>query len=145
MIMDNAPDGIVYFSFGSVLKLTQLPKDQFEMIIRQLGKIKQKVLFKWDSDDKIDFPPNIIIRKWFPQADVLGHPNCVLFITHGGIHSTEEAIYFGVPMLAISVFGDQLHNSLVMQNRGAAIRIKYSEFSENAFEMALYKTLNDKS
>ncbi|XP_025419478.1 UDP-glucuronosyltransferase 2C1-like isoform X2 [Sipha flava] len=144
-IMDNAPDGIVYFSFGSVIKLSQLPKDQFEMIIRQLGKIKQKVLFKWDSDDKIDFPSNIIIRKWFPQSDILGHPNCVLFITHGGIHSTEEAIYYGVPMLAISVFGDQLHNSLVMQNRGAAIRIKYSEFSEDAFEMALYKTLHDKS
>jgi glucuronosyltransferase len=143
--MDNAPDGIVYFSFGSVIKLSQLPKDQFEMIIRQLGKIKQKVLFKWDSDDKIDFPSNIIIRKWFPQSDILGHPNCVLFITHGGIHSTEEAIYYGVPMLAISVFGDQLHNSLVMQNRGAAIRIKYSEFSEDAFEMALYKTLHDKS
>lgn len=143
--MDNAPDGIVYLSFGSVIKLTLLPKDEFEMIIRQLGKIKQKVLFKWDSEDEIDFPPNIITRKWFPQADVLGHPNCVLFITHGGIHSTEEAIYYGVPMLAISVFGDQLHNSLVMQNRGAAIRIKYSEFSEDAFEMALYKTLNDKS
>jgi len=48
-------------------------------------------------------------------------------------------------MLAISVFGDQLHNSLVMQNRGAAIRIKYSEFTENEFEIALYKMLNDKS
>lgn len=143
--MDNAPDGIVYFSFGSVIKLSQLPKDQFEIIIKQLGKIKQKVLFKWDSDEKIDFPSNIIIRKWFPQFDILGHPNCVLFITHGGIHSTEEAIYFGVPMLAISVFGDQLHNSLVMQERGAAIRIKYSEFSEDVFEMALYKTLHDKS
>ncbi|XP_060872471.1 UDP-glycosyltransferase UGT5-like [Metopolophium dirhodum] len=144
-IMNNAPEGVVFFSFGSILKPTQLPKNEFDIFIRQLSKIKQKVLFKWESDTKIDFPPNIIVRKWFPQADILGHPNCVLFITHGGIQSTEEAIYFGVPMLAISVFGDQLHNSLVMQNRGAAIRLKYSEFTENEFEIALHKMLNDKS
>lgn len=143
--MNNAPEGVVFFSFGSVLKLTQLPKNEFDIFIKLLGTIKQKVLFKWDSDTITDFPPNIIVRKWFPQADVLGHPNCVLFITHGGIHSTEEAIYFGVPMLAISVFGDQLHNSLVMQNRGAAIRIKYSELSEDVLEKALHKMLNDKS
>lgn len=143
--MNNAPEGVVFFSFGSVLKLTQLPKNEFDIFIKLLGTIKQKVLFKWDSDTITDFPPNIIVRKWFPQADVLGHHNCVLFITHGGIHSTEEAIYFGVPMLAISVFGDQLHNSLVMQNRGAAIRIKYSELSEDVLEKALHKMLNDKS
>lgn len=144
--MNNAPDGIVYLSFGSVINLSQLPKNELGILIKQLGKIKQTILFKWDSDDdEIDFPSNIIVRKWFPQADILGHPKCVLFITHGGIHSTEEAVYFGVPMLTISVFGDQLHNSLVMQNRGSAIRIKYSDFTEHAFEEALSKILNDKS
>lgn len=143
--MNNAPDGVVYLSFGSVIKLTLLPKDELEMLARTLGKIKQKVLVKWDSDDEVEFPSNVITRKWFPQADILGHPNCVLFITHGGVHSTEEAIYFGVPMLAISVFGDQLHNSLIMQNRGAAIRITYPELTENTFETALNRILNDKS
>lgn len=143
--MANASDGVVYFSFGSVIKLTQLPKTELDVIIIELGKIKQKVLLKWESDGEIEFPPNIIVRKWFPQADILGHPNCVLFITHGGIHSTEEAIYFGVPMLAISVFGDQLHNSLIMQNRGAGIRIRYAEFTEDIFKVALHKILNDNS
>lgn len=142
--MDNAPDGVVYFSFGSVIKLQHLPKNELEIILRQLGKLKQKVLFKWESDEKINVPSNIIIRKWFPQADILGNPKCVLFITHGGIHSTGEAVYFGVPMLAIAVFGDQLHNSLVMQNRGAAIRIKYAEFTEEVFEVALHRIINDK-
>lgn len=143
--MDNAPDGVVYFSFGSVVKLSLLPKDELKMFVRQLGKIKQKVLWKWDTDDKIDFPPNIIPRKWFPQADILGHPNCVLFITHGGIHSTEESIYFKVPMLAVSLFGDQMYNSLLMENRGAAIRIKYAQLTEDLFEKSLHRILNDKS
>lgn len=143
--MDSALDGIVYFSFGSVIKPSHLPKDDLDIFIRQLGNIKQTVLFKWESEHDIDFPPNIIVRKWFPQADILGHSKCVLFITHGGIHSTEEAIYFGVPMLTVSVFGDQLHNSLVMQDRGAALRIRYSEFTEHVFEIALHRILNEKS
>lgn len=143
--MDNAPDGVVYFSFGSVVKAIDLPSNQVEMFLRRLGQIKQKVLWKWESDNLPELPPNVVVNKWFPQVDILGHPNCVLFITHGGIHSTEEAVYYGVPMLAISVFGDQLYNSLMMQTRGAAIRLKYSELTENLFVENLHKMLNDKS
>lgn len=143
--MDNAPDGVVYFSFGSVVKATHLPKHQVEMFLRQLGQIKQHVLWKWESDDLPELPPNVMVRKWFPQVDILGHPNCVLFITHGGIHSTEEAVYYGVPMLAVSIFGDQLYNSIMMQSRGAAVRLKYTDLTESLFVDCLHKMLNDTS
>lgn len=143
--MDDATDGVVYFSFGSVVKATFLPKDEVEMFLRNLGQLKQKVLWKWESDDLPELPPNVIVSKWFPQVDILGHPNCVLFITHGGIHSTEEAVYYGVPMLAISIFGDQLYNSIMMETRGAAIRLKYTELTEQKFSNSLNKILNDKS
>ncbi|XP_008186378.1 UDP-glucuronosyltransferase 2C1 [Acyrthosiphon pisum] len=142
-LMDNSPDGVVYFSFGSVVKGSHLPKHQVEMFLRQLGQIKQKVLWKWESDDLPELPPNVVVNKWFPQVDILGHPNCVLFITHGGIHSIEEAVYYGVPMLAISIFGDQLYNSIMMESRGAAIRLKYSELNENRFSDNLHDMLSN--
>lgn len=141
--MDNAPNGVVYFSFGSVIKAMHLPSDQVEMFLRCLGQIKQKVLWKWESDNLPKLPPNVIVKKWFPQVDILGHPNCKLFITHGGIHSTEEAVYYGVPMLAISVFGDQLYNSIMLQSRGAGIQIKYTELTEHLFKNALESMLNN--
>lgn len=141
--MDNAPHGVVYFSFGSVVKASNLPKYQVEMFMRQLGQIKQKVLWKWELDDLPELPPNVVVSKWFPQVDILGHPNCVLFITHGGIHSTEEAVYYGVPMLAISVFGDQLYNSIMLQSRGVAIRLKYTELTERLFIDSLHRMLNN--
>lgn len=143
--MDSSPDGVVYFSFGSVVKSSHLPMHQVEMFLRQLGQIKQKVLWKWESDDLPELPPNVVVSKWFPQVDILGHPNCVLFITHGGIHSTEEAVYYGVPMLAISIFGDQLYNSIMMESRGAAIRLKYTELTENRFGDILYDMLYNTS
>lgn len=143
--MDKAIEGVIYFSFGSVVKGTHLPKNDVKIFLRQLGQLKQKVLWKWESDDLPELPPNVIVKKWFPQVDILGHPNCVLFITHGGIQSTVEAVYYGVPMLAIAVFGDQLYNSIMMQSRGAAIRLKYIDFTEQQFGDALHKILKDNS
>ncbi|XP_030246713.1 UDP-glucuronosyltransferase 2B13-like, partial [Drosophila navojoa] len=43
----------------------------------------------------------------FPQPDILAHPNVKLFITHGGLLSTIESIYFGKPVLGLPVFYDQ--------------------------------------
>lgn len=143
--MDKVSNGVIYFSFGSVVKATHLPKYHIFMFLRQLSKLKQKVLWKWESDDLPVLPSNVIVSKWFPQVDILGHPNCKLFISHGGIHSTEEAIYYGVPMLAIAIFGDQLYNSIMMESRGAAIRLKYTDLTEDNFADSLEMILFNES
>lgn len=49
------------------------------------------MLWKWE-DDLPDKPSNIRIEKWLPQNDILGHPNVKLFITHGGLLSTQVNI-----------------------------------------------------
>lgn len=38
------------------------------------------------------------------------HPNCILFITHGGLLSAIETIHYGVPIIGIPVYGDQFMN-----------------------------------
>lgn len=47
------------------------------------------------------------------QAIVTGHENTKLFITHGGLLSTHEAIYNSVPMLGIPVMIDQFLVSIL--------------------------------
>ncbi|XP_025408888.1 UDP-glucuronosyltransferase 1-1-like, partial [Sipha flava] len=142
-IMDDSDRGVVYFSLGSVVKSSKMPNETVALLLSELSKIEQTVLWKWEAEQIPQLPKNVIVRKWFPQNDILGHPNCKLFITHGGVHSTIESIYHGVPMLAIPVFGDQLGNSLRAQYRGLAIQVPYFDLTHMAFGSALYKLLND--
>jgi UDP:flavonoid glycosyltransferase YjiC (YdhE family) len=45
-------------------------------------------------------PKNVIIRKRMPQIFVLSQADCS--INHGGIHTINECIHFGVPVLVYS-------------------------------------------
>lgn len=87
-----------------------------EAFLHSLGKLKQRVLWKWENDTIPNQPPNVFIRKWMPQRDILceiirfffvcalhdihvtlffssclGHPNVRVFMTHGGLLGSSEA------------------------------------------------------
>jgi MGT family glycosyltransferase len=52
-----------------------------------------------------DIPNNFIVMPKVPQLEILKRSS--VFISHGGMNSTGEALYFGVPMLVIPFRGDQ--------------------------------------
>ncbi|KRT83008.1 Glycosyltransferase, partial [Oryctes borbonicus] len=85
----------------------------------------------------------VIIRKWFPQSDLLAHPNIKLFITHGGQLSTIESLYRGVPIIGIPVLGDQKLNMANAANRGYGVLIDFPDLSEETLTKALEEALNN--
>lgn len=70
--LDAAEEGVVYFSMGSSLKSADMPIEKRNVILKVLSKIKQKVLWKFESGDIPDLPVNVRIQKWLPQQDILG-------------------------------------------------------------------------
>ncbi|MCV5706991.1 UDP-glucosyltransferase, partial [Escherichia coli] len=58
-----------------------------------------------DTNQLKNVPPNFKVYNYVPQLEVLKQAN--LFITHGGMNSSSESLYFGVPMIVIPVMGDQ--------------------------------------
>nr|QIK00363.1 UDP-glycosyltransferase [Xylotrechus quadripes] len=145
--LDNAKEGVVYFSLGSNLRSKDLPPEKRDMFLKALGKLKQKVLWKWETDVLPGQPANVKLGKWFPQQDILAHPNVKVFITHGGLLSTTETVYHGVPVLAIPVFGDQHRNARNAERNGFALSLPYKDpnFSEEKLSELLKELLTNQS
>ncbi|XP_056643872.1 UDP-glycosyltransferase UGT5-like [Diorhabda sublineata] len=140
--MNDAKDGVILFSMGSILSGDLFSAQNKEAFLRIFSKLKQKVI--WSVDDKmLEESDNIMLKKWVPQKDILAHPNTILFISHGGLLGTYEAIYSGVPILGIPVVWDQVRNIEDAARKGFAIRFNFEDFTEQAFEEALHELINN--
>jgi UDP:flavonoid glycosyltransferase YjiC (YdhE family) len=70
--LDDAENGVIYFSLGSNIKCSDLPPEKLEAFLNTFSKLKQKVLWKWETDVLPGKPTNVKLGKWLPQQDILG-------------------------------------------------------------------------
>lgn len=137
--LDSAKNGAILFSMGSPDVSVHLPTKQREVLTKVLGKLKQKIIWKYENDTLPDKPDNIMISKWIPQRDIMAHPNVKLFITHGGLLGTTEAIAEGKPILGFPILGDQKMNMAKAVERGYGLKIEIDDINEEI----LTETLNE--
>ncbi|XP_030746613.1 UDP-glucuronosyltransferase 2B15-like [Sitophilus oryzae] len=131
-IMDNAKNGVIYFSMGSQLRSKDFSEEKKKIFLDVFARLEQTVLWKFEDETLPGKSSNVYIRKWLPPVDLLAHPNMKLFITHGGYGSLQETIYHGVPVLAISVVADQHNNAFQAVQLGFGLKLSYNDknFSE---------------
>ncbi|XP_063221123.1 UDP-glycosyltransferase UGT5-like isoform X1 [Bacillus rossius redtenbacheri] len=141
--LDNASEGVIYFSMGSFLKSADFPKHIQESFLKAFGKLKQKVLWKFEVNNLPGQPSNVVIKNWFPQNDILAHPNTKLFITHGGLLSNQEAVYHGKTLLGIPILGDQRLNMRNTVRLGYGLILEMSNITDTSVEWALNEALNN--
>ncbi|KAL0868322.1 hypothetical protein ABMA27_007847 [Loxostege sticticalis] len=130
-IMDEAKHGVIYFSMGSMLKSKTFPDVLKKELLQMFSGLKQTVLWKFEETPR-KLPKNVHVVKWAPQQDILAHPNCVLFITHGGLLSLTETIHFGVPIIGIPMYGDQFLNTNRAVRKGFGKKVDLDwDFAKN--------------
>jgi MGT family glycosyltransferase len=112
---------IVYISMGSLMSSRIFCKRCIRAfggkdvsVILNTGRVPPESLGK--------LPPNIYAYSFVPQLEVLSRAD--LFITHGGMNSVTEAIYFGVPMLVMPVINDQPINAAQVERLGIGERTR---------------------
>lgn len=98
--LDEATDGVIYVSFGTVIRGSMMSKEKREMFLNTFKGQKEKILWKWETESMEDQPDNVMLSKWLPQQEVLAHPNVKLFITHGGQSSFQESLCHGKPVVS---------------------------------------------
>ncbi|XP_031768454.1 UDP-glucosyltransferase 2-like isoform X2 [Galleria mellonella] len=125
-VMENARNGVIFFSMGSNVKSKDFPETIKQQLVDVFRQLDQTVI--WKFEEKIDdIPRNLHILEWAPQLSILCHPNTKVMITHGELLSLIEATYCGVPIIAIPLFGDQFFNIDLTVARGAGIRVDFTE------------------
>ncbi|KAJ1521692.1 hypothetical protein ONE63_003335 [Megalurothrips usitatus] len=138
--MDEAEHGVIYFSLGSLVPSSSLPRATVLALVEAFRAVPQRVLWKYETDDIKDLlPPNVRTAKWLPQANVLAHHKTVLFITHGGLMGTTEAIVLGVPMLGIPLFADQMSNIALYKSLGIAESADHRAITKDSVLAAIRK------
>lgn len=68
--MDDAKQGVVVFSLGSLIQSETFDESKLQGFINVFKKLPQKVLWKFGGTIK-NQPENLKIMKWLPQGDVL--------------------------------------------------------------------------
>lgn len=106
--IENSEHGVIYFSLGSNVKSSEMPKESRQIFLDVFSELKQRVIWKFEDENVPKLPPNVMVRKWLPQPDILAHPKIKVFITHGGLFGTQEGVYNAVPMLGMPFYCDQV-------------------------------------
>jgi MGT family glycosyltransferase len=66
-------------------------------------------------------PPTVQVRPWFPQPAVLRR--AAAFLTHAGMGSTMEALYYGVPLVTFPQMPEQVVNANRVEELGLGTRL----------------------
>ncbi|XP_044746167.1 UDP-glycosyltransferase UGT5-like [Coccinella septempunctata] len=142
-ILDNAKEGVVYFSLGTNVRFDHVQGDVKKTILEALGDLPYTVICKWESEKAEGQPKNVHLRKWLPQQAIIAHPHVKVFVTQGGLQSSEEAIINGVPLVVIPFLGDQPLNAQILTSKGMAETILPKHLHRKILTETIMKVAND--
>ncbi|CAK9810002.1 UDP-glycosyltransferase UGT5 [Anthophora quadrimaculata] len=141
----NASNGFIYMSLGNTMKSSIVLSKVVKEIYNAFSRLPYKVLWKYDEDDIPKGNGNILISKWTPQESVLAHPNIKLFIYQGGMQSTEETVYYGVPTLGVPIMFEQIYRIRKLVSLGVCKMVDISKINEEMFYEAVLDVISNKS
>ncbi|XP_034113084.1 UDP-glycosyltransferase UGT4-like [Drosophila albomicans] len=128
--VNGAEHGVIYFSMGMEILTAWLPKTMKQKMLQTFSQLKQRVVWKHDVHTMPNKSDNVYLTSLAPQRQLLEHPNMKLFITNGGLLSTIESIYSGVPMLGMPIYFDQFDNVERMVKVGIARKLDINNPTE---------------
>ncbi|MEU7813371.1 macrolide family glycosyltransferase [Pseudonocardia sp. NPDC049154] len=80
-------------------------------------------------------PVNVEVHRWVPQFAALGHARA--FVTHAGSGGCSEALYQGVPVIAVPQAVDQFGNAALLEALGVGRHVPREEVTPERLRQAL--------
>jgi len=135
---------VVYISMGTINNnFAGFYKKCIEAFTETDYKIVLSIGQKTDIAELGRIPNNFIVKRYVPQLDVLKKTG--IFISHGGLNSVNEALYYGVPVIAIPQANDQFMVSRQLAAVGAGLSLKMEDITPQLLKESVDKILRDAS
>jgi len=125
----------IYISLGTVFnQAINFYKLCFEAFGKTDHTIVMSVGDKTQISDLGEIPKNFIVKNYVPQVDILQYAK--LFITHGGMNSTHEGLYYGVPLIVVPQNADQPIIAGQVADIGAGIQLQMQSLTAHQLNEA---------
>ncbi|EOQ30836.1 TPA: glycosyl transferase family 1 [Bacillus cereus] len=134
----------IYISLGTVFNDAL---DFYKLCMKAFENSDHTIVMSIGNKTKIsdlgNIPKNFIVKNYVPQAKLLTYTK--LFITHGGMNSTHEGLYNGIPLIVIPQSADQPVIAKQVENLGAGIKLHMKELTEEQLRESVELVLNNPS
>lgn len=111
---------LIYLSLGTIHSAdTAFYRTAFEAFADHPGQFVMSIGSQIDPGSLGPIPANFIVRSSVPQLRILQQTDA--FVTHGGMNSVQEGLYYGVPQVVVPHQMEQLFNARVVEVSGAGV------------------------
>ncbi|XP_071637179.1 UDP-glycosyltransferase UGT5-like [Temnothorax longispinosus] len=142
--LDDAKEGFIYVSLGTNVRWEDLPNNALEAFVEAFSALPYKFIWKFNPDLLPKKFKNILALNWLPQQSILAHPNIKLFIYQGGQQSTEEAIYYGIPLIGFPIIWDQIYQVQNIVRLGVGIQLQIDNLSNKSIMASIHEVISNK-
>ncbi|WP_305926273.1 macrolide family glycosyltransferase [Bacillus mycoides] len=135
---------LIYISLGTVFNEAL---DFYKLCMKAFKNSKHTIVMsignKTEISDLGNIPKNFIVKNYVPQTELLKYTK--LFITHGGMNSTHEGIYNGVPLVVIPQSADQPLIAKQVESLGAGVKLQMQGLTADQLSESVEIVLNNPS
>jgi len=136
---------VVYMAFGT---LATIKPWQAKALVEGLTDTRFRVLWSLPKNQQSilpSLPSSFRIEHFVSQQAVLSHPGVRVFVSHCGMNSINEALYWEKPILALPFFGDQYYNAARVVDLGVALKLNKEKFDTAEVRCKIDALLNMES
>ncbi|KQO18702.1 macrolide family glycosyltransferase [Paenibacillus sp. Leaf72] len=135
----------VYISMGTILNKDL---DFYKLCFTAFHDLPVQFILSSGKDTDLEpvadlIPDNFIIRPYVPQLEVLQRVDA--FLTHAGMNSTSEALYYNVPLIMLPLTSDQPRVASRVKELGAGVIVDKNNLTLEVLRNAVLEVLGNAS